>query len=456
MRIITTAFYCCVLLLLAGKTRAQSQSIDLTNLGAFREPGANWVIAGDIMTDYAGSIKTRQVNGTGVLMNYFTAKNKSHLVTKEEFGDLDLELEFMMFKGSNSGVYLQGRYEIQLLDSWKKLNPGWGDVGAIYARQGGVEGTPPGTNVAKAPGLWQKLEIRFRAPRFNEKGEKIQNARFELVRLNGFTIIREVDVTGCTTSCQFPEEKPTGPIVFQGDHGAVAFRNIKYGKLQEHDRVSGDPLIITPGVKPEITKTFLRHRDSTLTHVLSVGTANEVNYSYDLKQGSIIQFWRGKYLDVGPAWVSRGFSQTGVPLGAVTTLANGPVVANLDNSNGAWPGTLDFDAMHNKGYALDENGYPTFSYSYNNIDIADKIEFLTSGDGISRTLTVSGATADSYCRFAFGKKIEKLNDGLYLIDDKSYYLQLDKKLKPIVRQVGEGYELLVKYNGSPVSYNLIW
>jgi len=473
MKIIKT-FYWCGLMLLAGNAAAQLQSIDLDNLDAFREPGKNWSIVGDITTDYEGKLKTKEAFGTGVIMNYQTPKNQSHLVTKQEWGDMELEFEFMMFKNSNSGVYLQGRYEVQLYDSWKKLNPAWYDVGAIYSRYDNgysYEGTQPIMNVAKAPGLWQKLQIRFRAPRFNEKGEKTENARFESVYLNGVKIISEADVTGCTRACLFPDEKPTGPLVFQGDHGPVAFRNIRYGHLvvpppgkrdiwdlnSSFWKTEVNPLIITPADKPEIIRTFLKYGDTSLTHVLSVGTANELNYSYDVKQGTIFQFWRGKFLDVTAAWWDRGWMQLGVPLGAVVTLPNTPVAAGLPGDNAAWPGALDFDAMGNKGYVLDKNGYPTFKYSYDNLQIEDKIDFPASGDGISRTLTIQGANDNTYCRLAAGnKKIEKLRDDLFLIDDKSYYIQVDKKRKPVIRQTAGSYELLVKYSDAPVTYTMIW
>lgn len=453
---------------------AQFQTIELTSLEAFQNPGKNWVIVGDMTTDYTGKLKARETAGGGVIMNHYSSKNQSDLITKQEWGDMELEFEFMMFKNSNSGVYLQGRYEIQLYDSWKKPDPAWYDVGAIYSRYNdgySYEGTQPIMNVAKAPGLWQKFQIRFRAPRFNDKGEKTENARFESVRLNGVAIIREVEVSGCTRACLFPEEKPTGPLVFQGDHGPVAFRNIRYGKLvallppEKRDiwdrnshfwKTTVNPMVVTPAVKPEIIRTFLKYRDTTLTHVLSVGAASELNYSYNVKQGSIFQVWRGKFLDVTAAWWDRGWMQLGVPMGAVITLPNAPVVASLPDQNAEWPGELAFDDMHNKGYVLDQHGQPTFRYAYRGLNIEDKIAFMASNDGISRTLTVSGNTGNVFCRLAVGKNIEQLRNDLFLVDDKSYYLQIDKKLKPVIRQSPAGYELLVKYPGTPVTYNMIW
>ncbi len=474
MRIIKLYFLCCLVLFTGRYAAAQLQPLSLTTLDAFRDPGKNWSVVGDISIDYSGKMKTKEQVGTGVIMNYYTPKNESHLITKQEWGDMELEFEFMMFKNSNSGVYLQGRYEVQLYDSWKKLNPAWYDVGAIYSRyhEGySYEGTQPVMNVAKAPGLWQKLQIRFRAPRFNEKGEKTENARFESVYLNGVKVINEVEVTGCTRACIFPEEKPTGPLVFQGDHGPVAFRNIKYGPLvtpppAERNiwdlnsafwKMEVNRLIVTPAAKPEIIRTFLKYGDTAFTHVMSIGAANQLNYSYDVKQGTIFQFWRGQFLDVTPAWWDRGWMQLGIPMGAVITLPNAPIAATLSGEQAEWPGALEFDAMRNKGYVLDASGHPTFKYAYGQLDIDDKIDFIASGEGITRTLTIRGAGAGTYCRLAASaEKIEKLSNTLYAIGDKSYYIQVDKKLKPLIRQTAGGYELLAKYADAPINYTMIW
>jgi hypothetical protein len=90
----------------------------------------------------------------------------------------------MMAKGSNSGIYLQGRYEVQLLDSWNVVNVKAGDNGGIYERwnddkpegQKGYEGHAPRQNASRAPGLWQHIKISFQAPRFNATGQKTENA----------------------------------------------------------------------------------------------------------------------------------------------------------------------------------------------------------------------------------------------------------------------------------------
>jgi hypothetical protein len=112
-----------------------------------------------------------------------------------------------------------------------------GDCGGIYQRwdenrQGekGYEGTPPPVNACKEPGEWQTLFIKFKAPRFNDIGEKTSNALFEKVVLNGITLHENVEVTGPTRSSLDEKEEPLGHLMLQGDHGPVAYRNIKFKK----------------------------------------------------------------------------------------------------------------------------------------------------------------------------------------------------------------------------------
>lgn len=208
----------------------------MTSLEDFRPVAGNWKIASDVFYDVNQNKKSNITPGTGILVNAPNEKDKDHLFTKMEHGDIELELEFMMAKGSNAGVYLQGRYEIQMFDSWGVQNPRSSDCGAIYQRwdesrpegRKGYEGHPPAINVSKAPGLWQHYKIIFKAPRFNERGEKTANAVFVQVVHNGVTIHENVSVSGPTRAAAFEDEMALGPLMIQGDHGAVAIRNIKY------------------------------------------------------------------------------------------------------------------------------------------------------------------------------------------------------------------------------------
>jgi type 1 glutamine amidotransferase len=153
-----------------------------------------------------------------------------HLTSSSRHGDGLYHLEFRIPKGSNSGVYLMGRYELQILDSSgvAAKDMRFSDCGGIYERWGpggGFEGRAPLFNAFAGPGRWNSYDILFRAPRF-ANGKKTENARFLEVRLNGIVIHRNVEQTGPTRGAMSEEEAPTGPILLQGDHGPVAFRNI--------------------------------------------------------------------------------------------------------------------------------------------------------------------------------------------------------------------------------------
>lgn len=142
--------------------------------------------------------------------------------TDEKFGDCTIQLEFMVPKGSNSGVYVMGEYEVQILDSFGKKDEELtqGDLGALYSA------AKPKTNVAKAPGQWQTLEIVFEAPKF--AGDKrVAPAKFVKVTLNGDVIHENVTVNGPTPGGLTGKEAEQGPLMFQGDHGAVAYRKLQ-------------------------------------------------------------------------------------------------------------------------------------------------------------------------------------------------------------------------------------
>ena len=135
------------------------------------------------------------------------------------FGDALIEVEVMVPQGSNSGVYVMGEYEIQVLDSFGRKKLGGGDMGAIYGA------APPRVNAYKKPGEWQKYEIHFRAPRF-AGGKKTTNAKFLKVIFNGQLLHENVEMKKATPGGVDGKEKPKGPLMFQGNHGPVAYRNI--------------------------------------------------------------------------------------------------------------------------------------------------------------------------------------------------------------------------------------
>jgi Domain of Unknown Function (DUF1080) len=163
----------------------------------------------------------RMLNGPGRTVN---------IATDEKFGDVELYLEFMLAKGSNSGVYLHGLYEVQVFDSFASTEPiTSSDGGGIYHRwinNQGVGGSAPSRNASRRPGEWQSYHIWFQGPRFDAAGKKVQNAKFLRVVYNGLSVQQNVEVDGPTRAAMEIPEAATNPIMLQGDHGPVAFRNI--------------------------------------------------------------------------------------------------------------------------------------------------------------------------------------------------------------------------------------
>jgi Domain of Unknown Function (DUF1080) len=203
------------------------------NFSAWRQPVGDWLIVGEVSTDPQDEKRLGWKPGAGIAVNGEKGDTQ-HLVTKLEHGDVEAHIEFMVPKGSNSGVYFQGRYEIQVLDSWGVKVPQFSDCGGIYQRWAdgkGYEGRPPRVNASKKPGEWQTFDVIFQAPRFDDGGKKIANAKFVKVVHNGIVVHENEEVTGPTRASLFDDEKPLGPLMLQGDHGPVAYRNIRLRAL---------------------------------------------------------------------------------------------------------------------------------------------------------------------------------------------------------------------------------
>lgn len=188
-----------------------------------------WGVIGDIALNESDPTSFSVVAGESVFYNGQEG-NTSDIYTNQEFGDCALHVEFCVPKNSNSGVYLMGRYEVQILDSWGKPELSFGTCGGIYARwidEKHYEGNPPRINMSKPPGEWQYFDITFQAPRFGGDGEKLENARFIEVVWNGEIAQSDVETSGPTRAAMFEDERALGPLMLQGDHGPVAYRNIR-------------------------------------------------------------------------------------------------------------------------------------------------------------------------------------------------------------------------------------
>jgi hypothetical protein len=139
----------------------------------------------------------------GVLVNKASGAN---LITRQTFGDFKLHVEFRYPPGGNSGVYLRGRYEVQIEDT-RGREPASEHLGGIYGF------IAPSEDAAEPAGTWQSFDITL-------------VGRHVTVVLNGTTIISNQAIPGITGGALDSREGEPGPIMIQGDHGPVEYRNI--------------------------------------------------------------------------------------------------------------------------------------------------------------------------------------------------------------------------------------
>jgi hypothetical protein len=592
---------------------AFAQAIPLDDLSAFTNKAGNWKIVGDASVDISKVNVLNTKPGKGVLA-CIHEKGKYgqeyELVSNFKHGDLDLELDFMLTKESNSGIYLQGNYEVQLFDSWGKKSAKYNDNGGIYERwndskpegEKGYEGYAPRFNVAKAPGLWQNIKISYQAPRFDAAGKKIANAVFLKITLNGVVIHENVEVSGPTRGSLTAEDVASGPLRIQGDHGSLAIKNIvinnfdkkpgtlsdltyktfygSFGKNEDFSKqtvaetgkanaitweilkennnyayvyngkfnaptegeytfrlqaagnayvkidgqdvlpaesrnnnmfrvgkvtlkagvhaiellnsktegymrpglalwVAGpgfreislntassvttgggvDPILITAPTNT-IMRSFMDFRKTPsaknvrIVHAVSVGSASNLHYTYDLEKGAVLQVWRGEFLDATPMWHERGDGSSR-PRGSVTLL-NNEMFLGKTSGQSAWTADTTGSGFRQKGYSLDDTDAPTFNYIAFGSPVSDRVSVIDN-KYFEREVKVANPVKDLVARLAEGTSIEKVSEGLYAVNNKSYFIQLtDKSVKPEIRTVNGTQELIVPVKNGEVKYAILF
>lgn len=204
-------------------------------LEAWKSKTTDWLEVGAVTLDPVNPKLLKGEPGKGILLN--GAKGRvPDLLTKQNYGDFELHVEFLLAKNSNSGVKFHGHYEIQFQDTHglpvEKLT---GDhCGGIYPRAELKpkyhhidKGIAPRVNAAKPAGEWQTLNVVFRAPSFDSAGKKTANAKIVRAVLNGQVIHENQELETPTGNLWKNAEVTAGPLLFQGDHGPVAFRNLR-------------------------------------------------------------------------------------------------------------------------------------------------------------------------------------------------------------------------------------
>jgi hypothetical protein len=169
-----------------------------------------------------------------------SVRRSGYIQSKEKFGSCRLHIEFAspaVAKGTgqgrgNSGVFLMGQYEVQVLDSYENVTYPDGQCGALYGRK------KPDVNASRKPGEWQTYDITFHRPLFNEKGEVTRKAKFHVVH-NGHVIHDKVELSGGTgwagphAATEYKKHEDKLHLTMQ-DHGnPVRFRNIWIEEIED-------------------------------------------------------------------------------------------------------------------------------------------------------------------------------------------------------------------------------
>jgi hypothetical protein len=194
-----------------------------------------------------------------------------------------------------------------------------------------------------------------------------------------------------------------------------------------------------------------------VVHAVSVGSPEKVHYTYDMDNAAIIQVWRGGFLNATPMWHDRGDGSSR-PLGMVQRFGK-PVqtLSRLTNDQIAWSTDTSGTGYRPKGYVLDAEGRPTFNYLIYGITVNDAVKLLEKGQGINRQISLSESPSSMYFRLAEAASIIEVSQGLYLVDDQSYFLRLENTngAKAIIRDQNGRKELIIPAAQS-LSYSILF
>ncbi|MBX2871094.1 MAG: DUF1080 domain-containing protein [Saprospiraceae bacterium] len=204
-------------------TTLAKQDFPLDNLSSFSSASDAWAIAGNAFASITTSDFSVE-EGTGALVCTNGANTLTPISTQMEHGDLEMDLEFLLPKNGQGQLWLQGRYAIQLEDTWGGESR---RCGMLVGSTSAEDRLAP-VNASRAPGLWQHLSLYFEAARFDSDGKKISDAKLHYLRLNGYTLLENVDLTAPSAGASATDEVAEAPFVFASQSGAVAFRNIHY------------------------------------------------------------------------------------------------------------------------------------------------------------------------------------------------------------------------------------
>jgi hypothetical protein len=214
--------------------------IDLMKAEVWKKVDKGWIVTNEVKLNPEKNTRlaATSVSNGSIWVNGSTGRLPD-LITRQDFGDCEVHVEFLIARNSNSGIKFHAVYEIQILDSYGKKDLTGDGMGGIYPRADASKGyhhldkgIGPRINAAKPAGEWQTLDVVWNSPRLDAKGEKLENARVVKAVLNGEVIHENVELKTPTGANWTVKETATGPFMLQSDHGPVAFRNVRIKPLR--------------------------------------------------------------------------------------------------------------------------------------------------------------------------------------------------------------------------------
>lgn len=207
------------------------------------DPAENWYPPSDAIILFDGgsldkfeSVKGGAADWTTEGSHFTVNPGTGNIHTKDHYGDMQLHVEWRTpiedmgkegQKFGNSGIYIMGKYEVQVLNSFHNETYPDGQAGAIYKQH------PPMVNASRAPGEWQAYDIIFRAPRYNDDGSEKEPGRLTVFH-NGVLIQYHANIKGPTIAYNkdLPENTSKGPLMLQDHSNKVGYRNIWLRELE--------------------------------------------------------------------------------------------------------------------------------------------------------------------------------------------------------------------------------
>lgn len=569
------------------------QKLSLSDFSEFEGGVENWEIAGKVLATPEGFSSQP---GKGILVK--PGKTKGQLTSGFEHGDMDLTLDFVISGATNFTIVLQERYPV-VISAFTGRQPASISGGGVLLDQAGLTDTTV-VDPLKAPGLWQTLQLSFKAPRFDENGKKTENAILEELYLNGFLVQSKVEIESPAYQ-NASSEIVTAPFLLIADNAGLAVRNISYknygleklslagleyamytgtwdklpdfsqmdpvksgeaeeltirglsdgndhygiifkGKLTvpvtgkylfstfiddggelfidnelvvhndgepgggaargmvdleegEHDfemsyyqdvwgsvmvvfyegpgisrkslgaplpqrgNRDAEPILLIPDDSPIAIRSFLKYKDTTKTHPLSVISSSKINYTYDLLNGALIKGWKGAYADANQMWRNRGESQLLNPLNFSVDFSDKVPVARLLTSNEPWPEQPQ-EGFKVLGYQLNEEGYPIINYQMGNLLFEDLTLPSKEQKGLTREVSFKNPdpNALNWFHIVSGNEIYLMPNGWYCVDG-DYFVIVDEQ--PGVNITNRfGNQLVVQLPSGPeksvLKYSIVW